>query len=242
MANFSQQPIVIYHYSPTRRRDVVMQLLNDEVKTLMVDGYEGYQHACHEYKITRLGCMAHARRKFVDAQKLQPKGKTGKADQAIAFIQTLYRIESAIKYLSPEEKYQRRQKESVPVINKMQRWLEKSLPNIPPKTKLGEALRYLHNQWPRLIRYLDDGDYPLDNNLAENAIRPFTIGRKNWLFSNSQAGAHASANLYSLVETAKANEINPYEYFREIFSQLPNATCVEDIEQCLPWNFTLTPA
>ncbi len=242
LASFSQQPIVIYHYDPTRRRDVVMQLLNDDVKTLMVDGYEGYQHACNEYQITRLGCMAHARRKFVDAQKLQPKGKTGKADQAIAFIQALYRIEAAIKHLSSEEKYQRRQKESVPIVDKIQRWLEKSLPHVPPKTKLGGALSYMHNQWPRLMGYLESGEYPIDNNLAENAIRPFTIGRKNWLFSHSQAGANASANLYSLVETAKANKLNPYEYLREVFTRLPNATCVEDVEQCLPWNITLTSA
>ena len=177
VASFSQQPVVLFHYAPTRRRDVVTHLLDEDVSALMVDGYEGYQQACNEYQITRLGCMAHARRKFVDAQKLQPKGKTGKADQAIAFIQTLYRIESAIKHLSPEEKHQKRQEEAVPVINKIDRWLQKSLPNVPPKTKLGEALSYLHNQWPRLIRYVDDGHYPIDNNLAENAIRPFTVGR-----------------------------------------------------------------
>ncbi len=221
------------------RRDVVMQLLNGEVNALMVDGYEGYQQACNEYQITRLGCMAHARRKFVDAQKLQPKGKTGKADQAIAFIQTLYRIESAIKSLSPEEKHKKRQEEAVPTLDKIARWLQKSLPNVPPKTKLGEALSYLNNQWPRLIQYVDDDHYPIDNNLAENAIRPFTIGRKNWLFSKSQTGAKASANLYSLTETAKANKLNPYAYLRVVFTQLPNANTVEDIEKCLPWDITL---
>ncbi len=239
MASFSQDPIVLFHYAPSRRRDVVMQLLNEEVNTLMVDGYEGYQQACNEYQITRLGCMAHARRKFVDAKKLQSKGKTGKADQAIAFIQTLYRIESAIKLLSPEEKYKKRQEEAIPIIDKIDRWLRKSLPSVPPKTKLGEALSYLHNQWPRLIRYADNGHYPIDNNLAENAIRPFTVGRKNWLFSKSQAGAKASANLYSLTETAKANKLNPYEYLRAVFTQLPNAKNVEDVERCLPWDITL---
>ena len=183
--------------------------------------------------------MAHARRKFVDAQKLQPKGKTGKADQAIAFIQTLYRIESAIKSLSPEEKHKKRQEEAVPTLDKIARWLQKSLPNVPPKTKLGEALSYLNNQWPRLIQYVDDDHYPIDNNLAENAIRPFTIGRKNWLFSKSQTGAKASANLYSLTETAKANKLNPYAYLRVVFTQLPNANTVEDIEKCLPWDITL---
>ncbi len=94
---------------------------------------------------------------------------------------------------------------------------------MPPKTALGKALTYLNNQWERLIGYLDDGRYPIDNNVAERAIRPFAIGRKNGLFSNSQAGAKASANLYSLVETAKANQLNPYEYLTHIFKQLPNA-------------------
>ena len=104
------------------------------------------------------------------------------------------------------------------------------------KTALGKALIYLHNQWDRLIGYLDDGTYPIDNNLAENAIRPFAVGRKNWLFANSQAGAKASANLYSLIQTAKANGLNPYEYLKTIFNALPNANTVEDVEACLPWH------
>ena len=115
--------------------------------------------------------------------------------------------------------------------------MDKSIANVPPKMALGKALYYLHEQWPRLIPYLDDGYYPIDNNLAENAIRPLTLGRKNWLFSNTQAGAKASANLYSLTETAKANGINPYEYLKAVFTQLPNATAVEDIESLLPWNY-----
>jgi len=234
MASFGQHSMVFYHYSPTRQQEVPKQLLNDEVQTLMVDGYQGYQLACDQYRITRLGCWAHARRKFVDAQKIQPKGKTGKADQAIAFIQNLYRIEKSIKEKTVEERYRFRQAEAKPIIEKMHKWLQKSLTHSPPQSKLGEALIYLNNQWPRLVCYLEDGRYPVDNNLAENSIRPFTIGRKNWLFSNSQAGAKASANLYSLVETAKANQLNPYEYLREIFTRLPNAETVEDIEALLP--------
>jgi len=181
LASFIEHPMIVFHYDPTRQREVPVQLLHQDVKTLMVDGYEGYQCACEEYNIIRLGCMAHARRKFVDAQKLQPKGKTGKADQAIAFIQSLYRIEKECKDVLPDARNRIRQTKARPIIDKMKKWLEKSQPNIPPKTKLGEALRYLHNQWPRLIRYLENGEYPIDNNLAENAIRPFTVGRRNWL-------------------------------------------------------------
>jgi transposase len=97
-------------------------------------------------------------------------------------------------------------------------------------------LHDLHHQWPHLTRYVEDGRYPIDNNAAENAIRPFVVGRKHWLFSASQAGATASANLYSLIETAKANGIEPYAYLRRVFTDLPNAQSVEQIEALLPWN------
>lgn len=96
---------------------------------------------------------------------------------------------------------------------------------------------YLNNQWDRLTGYLDNGAYPIDNNPAERAIRPFTIGRKNWMFAKSQAGANASANLYSLIETAKANGVNPYEYLREVFTRLPIMTTKDDMDELMPWNF-----
>ena len=236
LASFAKQPAILFHYSATRSGSVASELLGEYSQTLMVDGYSGYQPVCSNNKIQRQGCWAHARRKFVDAQKIQPKGKVGKADQAIAFIQKLYVIEKRIKELPPEERYKIRQKESKPIVDKIKIWMDKSIGNVPPKMVLGKALYYLHEQWPRLIRYLDDGANPIDNNLAENAIRPFTLGRKNWLFSNSQAGAKASANLYSLTETAKANGINPYDYLNSVFTDLPNATTVTDIEKLLPWN------
>lgn len=109
------------------------------------------------------------------------------------------------------------------------------------KTAIGKALHYLDTQWHCLVRYLDDGAYPIDNNQGENAIRPFIVGRKNWLFANSQAGTKASANLYSLIETAKANGLNPYEYLKTAFKELPNAQSVEAIETLLPWNVSTNP-
>jgi len=235
MASFTDKPITLFRYDSTRCQQVPIELLDASVKTLMVDGYEWYQKACDHYTIKRLGCWAHARRKFVEAQKLQTKGKVGKPDQALAFIQKLYVIEKQIKDEPPDQKYRIRQQQAKPIIDKIEQWLQKSLPHVPPKTALGKALVYLHNQWNRLIGYLDDGSYPIDNNLAENAIRPFAIGRKNWLFSNSQAGAKASANLYSLIQTAKANDLNPYDYLKQIFIALPNANTVDDIECLLPW-------
>ena len=202
----------------------------------MADGYSGYNAVCNKNSITRLGCWAHARRKFIEAQKLQPKGKTGKADQGLAFIQSLYRIEQTLKDKTTEEKSIIRQQQSQLILDKLSAWLEKSLPQTPPQSPIGKALYYLHNQWAHLINYVFDGDYPIDNNAAENAIRPFIIGRKNWLFSASQKGAVSSANLYSVIETAKANGLEPYAYLKRIFTELPNAKTPEQIENLLPWS------
>ncbi|TVP82681.1 MAG: IS66 family transposase [Puniceicoccaceae bacterium] len=236
MGHFEDKPAVLFHYADSRRQSVPLELLDENVGAIMVDGYEGYEKACNEYRIARLGCWAHARRKLMDAKALQKKGKTGKADQGLAFIQKLYALERAIKDQPPDERYRRRRQDAQPVIDKLSAWLEKSLPQVPPQSAIGKALHYLHTQRNRLVRYLDDGAYPIDNNRAENAIRPFTVGRKNWLFANSQAGAKASANLYSLIETAKANGLNPYDYLKTVFKELPNAQSVEAIEKLLPWN------
>ena len=239
LASFNKdQPAVLFNYDPSRKGDVAKQMLGDYQGALMVDGYEGYQAVCVENKLTRLGCMAHARRKFVDIIKTQSKkSKDNKANQAIAYFQNLYKIEKAIKDKTDDERYDIRQAQAKPVIDELRIWLDKHLLKVPPKTNLGKALYYLDHQWPRLIAYLEDGAYPIDNNLGENAIRPFAIGRKNWLFSASQAGAKASANLYSIIETTKANGVNPYSYLAHIFKDLPNANTVEDIEALLPWNY-----
>ena len=110
---------------------------------------------------------------------------------------------------------------------------------MPPQSALGKAIRYTLGQWPRLLIYLQDGRLNIDNNPVENAIRPFALGRRNWLFSDSQAGARASANLYSLIETAKANGLNDYDYLKALFTQLPMATSDEALQQLLPWNMDL---
>jgi len=231
---------VLFQYEPTRSGSVPSLLLRDFDGALMVDGYSGYNAACNKNNITRLGCWAHARRKFIEAQKIhrgagRPKGKVGKADQGLAFIQALYRIEHTLKDKTTEEKFSIRQQQSTLILDKLKAWLEKSLPQTPPQSPIGKALYYLHNQWAHLINYISDGDYPIDNNAAENAIRPFVIGRKNWLFSASQKGAVASANLYSVIETAKANGLEPYAYLKRIFTELPNAKTLEQIEYLLPW-------
>ena len=132
------------------------------------------------------------------------------------------------------ERYARRQKHARPVLDDIRTWLEKTLPQIPPSSATGQALNYLHNEWGQLERYLDDGRLEIDNNLAENAIRPFVIGRRNWLFSTSVKGVKTSANLYSLIECAKINGLEPYAYLRHVFTELPKAGTVEAIEALLP--------
>jgi len=229
---------VLFHYSPHRSQDIPTQLLHDFQGALMVDGYEGYRAVCETNGISRLGCFAHARRKFIEAKQQQPKGKTGKADQALSFIQKLYLIERQTKdqALDAEQRHKLRQ-QARPILDKLKQWLDKTKHHTPPKNSLGKAIYYLEAQWPRLIRYVDHGDYPIDNNHAENRIRPFVIGRKNWLFSNSQRGAASSANLYSLIETAKLNGLEPYAYLKEVFTQLPNAQTLEQVDGLLPWNY-----
>ena len=179
--------------------------------------------------------MAHARRKFSEAVKAQGKKKrTGKAHQGLALIQKLYRVEKQARKLDREDRCAHRQQQARPVLDELRSWLDNTLPLVPPTSATGKALNYLHNEWDKLIRYLDDGRLEIDNNGAENAIRPFVVGRKNWLFSVSVKGVKASANLYSLIETAKANGLEPYAYLRRVFTELPQADSVEAIEALLP--------
>ena len=228
---------MLYDYDPTRSRDVPTRLLADYRGYLQTDGYEGYNAVVADNAIVRVGCMAHARRRFVDAVKAQGKGKkTGIAPHALALIRKLYRIEKQARGFAPEERKKHRDTYARPVLEKLREWLDIHLPQVPPKTATGEALSYLDAQWDKLIRYLDDGRLEIDNNLTENAIRPFVVGRKNFLFSQSVRGVTASASLYSLIETAKANGLEPYAYLREVFTRLPAAATVDDIEALLPFN------
>lgn len=231
------QRTVLFHYAPSRGGPIPSELLSGFSGALMVDGYEGYDAVCKAQSLTRLGCWAHARRKFVEAQRAQVKGKSGAADVALSSISKLYLLERAIKELAPAQRHARRQQEAVPILDQLRKWLEKNQPRTAPKTALGKAMTYLANQWPRLTRYVEDGAWPIDNNMAENAIRPFVIGRKNWLFSQSARGASASANLYSLIETAKGHGLEPLDYLNHVFETLPGATNVDDIEALLPENF-----
>ena len=232
------RPIILFDYDPRRTTCAAESLLPDYMGYLQTDDYAGYHKIGLRDGVVNLGCMAHARRKFVEAQKAAPsqKSKVSKADMAVQMIKKLYAIEAEIKDKSPEERYRIRQEKSKPHLQKIREWLDKSLANTLPKGKAGTAIAYLNKNWEKLTVYINDGQLSIDNNPVENAIRPFAIGRKNWLFSNSQAGAKSSALLYSLIETAKASGLEPYVYLRELFTQLPACECLEDFEALLPWN------
>ncbi|MFT5610123.1 MAG: transposase [Polaribacter sp.] len=238
------RPIILFDYHPGRSARVVDELLGDYQGYLQSDDYAAYHKIGKTKGVTHLGCMAHARRKFADAQKvtLSAKGKVIKADMGVSLIQGLYHIETGIKECSSEERYEVRQSKSVPQLVKLKKWLEKSLQHTPPKSSTGAALGYLHKNWEKLTAYTQDGRLNIDNNPVENAIRPFAVGRKNWMFSNSQAGAKASATLYSVIETAKANGLEPYVYLKLLFTELPSCKTVEELEALLPWNIKLPRA
>jgi len=236
------KPVILFDYDAGRSQSVPLCVLEGFKGTIQTDGYAGYNAVVEQNKLTHLGCWAHARRKFSEAVKSQGKvknKKNGKAQRGLAFIQKLYKIEKTLLGLSAEDRLTERQQQSQPLLKKLKYWLDENITTVPPQSVVGKALHYLNNEWDKLIRYTKDGRYLMDNNLAENAIRPFVIGRKNWLFSQSVKGVKASANLYSIIETAKANGLEPYAYLRVLFAKLPQATTVDEIENLLPGNITL---
>lgn len=234
------KPVVIFDYDPSRGMAVPVRLLHDYRGYLMTDGYDGYNQLARTEGIERLLCWAHVRRRFVEAAKVHPNGKRGHADEALAMIGKLYRIERHHKDGSDRDRFLARQQQSLPVLAELDSWMRKMLPAVPPKSALGTALSYLRDGWSMLIRYTERGDLPIDNNRCENSIRPFVVGRRAWLFSDTPAGAHASAVLYSLVETVKANGVEPHSWLRRALRDLPAARTVEDVEALLPWNINST--
>jgi transposase len=228
--NNKTKNIVLFDYHNSRAAKCPIDFLEGYNDYLQVDGY-----ICYEKTSAKLaGCMAHARRKFIDAKTAQGKNKTGKADVMLNLIGKLYGIEANIKLKNRDEKYRIRQEKSKPLIDKINQWVSDNREKIPPKSKLGEALTYWHNQAHKLKTYLEDGRINIDNNRAERAVKPFVIGRKNWLFSNTARGANASAVLYSFVETAKANGLMVDSYLQTCLNEL--AKKPDNLEYLLPWN------
>ncbi len=223
--------IVLYDYHNSRAAPCVVDYLDGYQGYLQVDGYAAYGKT--DAKLA--GCMAHARRKFTDAKAVQGKNKTGKADVVLNLIGKLYGIEASLKGKSVSEKYLLRQKESASIFKSLNEWVVDNKERITPKSKLGEAITYWHNQKHKLVTYLADGRINIDNNRAERAVKPFVIGRKNWLFSNTTNGARASAILYSIIETAKANGLLVDNYLQTCLDELANKP--DNLTHLLPWNF-----
>ena len=226
-------PIVLFNYFSTRSGEVPIELLSGFKGHLQVDGYDGYARVCEENKLVRLGCNDHGRRKFDEAFKTSGGKAIGK--KGLIFYKALYKIEERIEFFCPEERFRIRQEESKPILNEMKVWVDDKRKTITPKSVGGKAINYFHNEYKYLIGYLEDGKLNISNCGVENKIRPFAVGRKNWLFSASVEGADASAMFYSLVETAKANDLEPFDWLTKVLEKLPHANTVEDYEDLLPF-------
>ncbi|WP_245535889.1 IS66 family transposase [Thiorhodococcus drewsii] len=204
---------------------------------LQSDGYSAYGVVANAPEVIgHAGCWTHVRRKFVDAASGR---NSAAAQQMLAYIGQLYAVEKRLRAATPAERHTARLQQSRPILDAIKTWLEATVTRTPPKGLLGKAVHYALGQWPILTTFLEDGRLAIDNNSAENAIRPFVIGRKNWLFAGSPKGAETSALLYSLIETAKANALEPWAYLNHLFEYLPSAKTPEAIAALLPHNLTM---
>jgi transposase len=236
-------PSVLFEYDPSRGGKVPVRLLDDFQGILQADGYSGYGKVYRDNNLTRLGCWDHSRRKFVEASRAAPaKGKKGppsKADVALNHIRKLYAIEKAARDLSDAERYRMRQEKSLPLLKTFKTWLEANVSKVLKGSLTRKAMDYTLNQWEYLTGYCKRRDLKISNAGAENAIRPFALGRKAWLFADTTQGANASATCYSLIESAKANELEPSAYIHHVLKRIAEADTVEKLEALLPWNVEL---
>ena len=232
-------PVLVYRYEPSRAARVAAEIIGDFQGYVQTDGYEGYERPCRQPGIRHVGCWAHVRRGFKDASDALGKvsSRRGGALHALGYIAKLYRAESelsAYRIDAPDRFVAERRARVEPVLEQMHEWLMAKREQVLPRSALGKAVRFALGEWPKLIGYLEHAQLTPDTNACEQAIRPFVVGRKNWLFSGSPRGAAASATLYSLIETAKANGHEPYWYLRNLFEKLPHARTRADHEALLP--------
>ncbi len=233
-------PNILFDYRQTRAGKHPKAFLSGFRGYLHVDGYQGYNDLAH---VKLAGCWAHARRKFDEAITALPAEAKGKetptaAEDGLRFCNQLCAIERDTKEVTPDERKLIRQERSQPVLDAFSSWLRMQSQRVTPKSALGKAIAYCRNQWPRLTTFLEDGRLEIDNNRSERSIKPFVIGRKNWLFSQSMKGAKASTVIYSIVETAKENHLNPFAYLTYVLEQLPliDRTDEQAIDSLLPWS------
>lgn len=234
--NDGNHPIVLYDYQPSRNGDHAAHYLKEFKGYVHSDGYSGYNKLSG---ITRVGCWAHLRRKFVEAipMKKALDDPPTSAELGRQYCDKLFSIEDSLKYLPPKERFCKRLELEKPILEVFWCWLD-SL-NTLKGSALGKAVTYAQNQKPYMENYLLDGRCAISNNAAENAIRPFTVGRKNWLFADTPKGADASAAAYSLVETAKANGLNVYAYLQHLLMYMPDTEWQrypEELDDLMPWS------
>ncbi len=222
-------PIVVFDYGASRAGKHARAFLGEYQGALMVDDYAGYK-ALFDQGITELGCWAHARRKFFDAHQASASPL---ATEAIRRVAALYRIEASARDMTPAARGNHRQRHATPLLEDIKRWLDTLRPNVLGNTGLHRAIKYTLKRWPALVRYLDDGRYPIDNNLIENAIRPIAVGRKNWLSAGSHTAGQRAAAIMSLLATAKANGLEPHAWLTDVLTRLPT-TKDRDIVTLLP--------
>jgi len=236
------KPVVLFHYAPSRGGEVAEELVGGFTGYLQTDGYVGYNALGKRPDIINVGCLAHVRRKFHDvikaAGKKNIKKKGGTAQTVLDLIGKVYKKEKQARQreLNPEQILALRKNEIKPLLDKIKNILIDRKSTTPPKSLLGQAIFYALGQWTRIEVYLNHPGLTPDNNVAENAIRPFAVGRKNWLFAGSPSGAKASAGIYSLIETAKANGLNPHQYLLHVFEKLPCVKTEQNLSRLLPQN------
>jgi transposase len=234
-------PIILYEYQTTRASKHPERFLSKFKGYLQTDGYNGYGNLVI---VTLVGCWAHARRKFTEALKALPaaqKDKPVAASTGLDYCNKLFAIERQLKNISDKERCEKRLELSKPLLGEFYAWLKKQRQQTLPKSAFGQAITYCLNQWDNLNNFLLDGRLEIDNNRAERSIKPFIIGRKNFLFSNTPRGARGSAIIYSIIETAKENNLKPYDYLVHVFEQLPNIDINDPaaVDNLMPWSDAL---
>ena len=234
----AESPIVLYEYQPSRKAAHAEEFLKGFSGWLHADGYQGYHKLPENIRV--VGCWAHARRKFDEALQTLPKEdrKGSLAATGECYCTRLFQLEESFAELTPEERYAKRLEQEKPVLDALLVWANETISKTAPKSALGKALHYLLEQWTYLVRYLEDGRLELSNNRAERSIKPFVMGRKNWLFVNTPAGAQSSAVIYSLIETAKENKLDPHRYLLWVLQSAPVLSQADEFwaEKLLPAN------
>ena len=242
---YTECQIVLYEYQKRRNASHPREFLKDFSGVCVTDGYQVYHTIEGEREDLRIaGCWSHARRRFDEAVKALPKQKQkdSRAYLALTMIQAIYREEKQLKDLPAEERKTRRQLSVKPLVEAYFIWVRENLPKVPQKSKTWEGFNYSLNQEKYLKVFLDDGEVPMDNNAAEQSIRGFCIGKKNWVMIDTVAGAKSSAIIYSIAETAKANNLKPYDYFEYLLTEIPKHLDGTDrgfLDDLLPWSPSL---